>query len=180
MENIVEELKQGMMPPVCTLYHISTKELRILDKDFVATPHEGGKGFNLFCSKDDAILFGKQTGRSVLNRYQFNSRYLMDGWLNEADAVSLTNMFLIADDDYLDELKYNENRQYLADIRGCDFICGIMLTKALDGLKKKWNDCEMPIEQCVKRIKELPLTYIVTLKTADAFDRLRFEKSEEI
>ena len=180
MENIIEELKQGKMPPVCTLYHISSKELRNPDRNFVSTPHEGGKGFNLFCSKEDAIMFGKQTGRNVINQYQFNSRYLMDGWLNTADAVSLTNMFLIADDDYLDELRNNGGRRYLADIRGCDFICGIMLTRALDGLKKKWNDCEMPIEQCTDLAKELPLTYIVTLKTADAFDRLRFEKSENI
>lgn len=176
----LEHIKNGIMPPMCTLYHVSTKEIKAPDRSFVSIPHEGGRGFNLFFSKEDAILYGKQTGRDILNQYQFDSRNLMDGWLNEADATSLTNMFLIADDDYLNELRYDEEKPYLTDVRDCDFINGMMLTKALNGLKKKWNDCEMGIEQCADLAKELPLTYIITLKTQDAFDRLRFERSEKI
>ena len=116
----------------------------------------------------------------MLNQYRFNGQWLMEAWLNEADAVSLINMFLIADDDYADEMRWNPERQYLADLRNCDYICGIMLTKALSGLKDQWNACDMPIEKCADLAKELPLTYIMTLKTNDAFDQLKFEKCEKI
>lgn len=180
MENLIEDLKKGKMPSNCTLYHVSTRELRHPDPNFISAPHEGGRDFNLFCDVKDAILFGKRTGRDMLNQYRFDGQWLTEAWLNEADAVSLTNMFLIADDDYADEMRWDPERPYLADLRNCDYICGMMLTKALSGLKDQWNACEMPIEKCADLAKELPLTYIITLKTSDAFDQLKFEKCEKI
>lgn len=160
-----------------TLYHVSTKELRNPSPDHVPIKHEYGKGFYAFLNKNDAVLFGRQTGKRVLNQYKFNMQFLSNRCLEEPNEYALTNMFLIADDDYVNELR-DGTHPYLIDFSGEDCISGPMLSKSLEVLKEKWNVCEMPIEQCADLAKEIPIQKIMVLRTPSAFGRLVFEKSE--
>lgn len=162
-----------------TLYHVSTKELRNPKTDFVPFMHEYGRGFYTFLNKKDAILFGRQTGRTVLNQYRFNIQGLTNRCFEEANEYALTNMFLIANDDYVSELREGTH-PYLIDLREDDCTSGPRLSKSLEALKEKWDACEMPIEQCADLAKEIPMEQIMVLRTPAAFSRLVFEKSEKI
>ena len=161
------------------LYHVSEKELQNPRMDYVPSTHEYGRGFYAFLNKNDAVLFGRQTGRNVLNQYKFNIKNLSNRCFEELNEYVLVNMFLIADDDYINELR-NGSHEYLIDLREEDCISGPMLSKSLEALKQKWNDCEMPIQQCADLAKEVPMQNIMVLRTPIAFGRLMFEKSEII